>query len=363
MQPDTEQIRQCLSRELMDVFIRVGLVALLVVVSASLFAPFAGILLWALILAVTLYPLHRRLAAWLGGRPGPAATVLVLAGLLVIGLPTLMLGASLASQAQDSLQTVRSGGFAVPPPDESVARIPLVGEKLLALWQRAAEDLPGLLHQVKPQLQTLARSLLVRVASAVGDVLMFIAALAIAGIMMAWGESGSATSLRIMNRLAGPGRGRRLFRLSTATIRSVATGVIGVAFIQALLLGLGFLWADIPATGVLAILVFVIGLLQLPAAIVTFPVIAYIWWSQDTAGLNTLYTVYLLVAGMADSILKPLLLGRGVDAPMPIILLGALGGMMASGLLGLFLGAVLLALGYRLFMDWVDEGTPAQSSS
>ena len=185
---------------------------------------------------------------------------------------------------------------------------------------------------------------------------MFLAALIIAGIMMAYGDSGSGAIQRIINRFTGSERGVHLQKLSTATIRSVAMGVVGVAFIQALLLGIGFVLADVPAAGVLAMIVMLLGIMQLPALIVSLPAIAWLWWAGDASTVsNVIFTIYLLVAGMADNVLKPLLLGRGVDVPMPIILLGALGGMVSSGIIGLFVGAVILAVGYRVFMDWVEE--------
>ena len=150
--------------------------------------------------------------------------------------------------------------------------------------------------------------------------------------------------------------GPRLQDLSTATIRSVANGVIGVAFIQALLLGMGFFMADIPGAGMLALVVMFIGIVQLPAFIISVPAIAYLWWGGDASTTsNIIYTIYLVVAGLADNVLKPFLLGRGVDAPMPVILLGALGGMVTDGIIGMFVGAVLLAVGYQIFMDWVSE--------
>jgi predicted PurR-regulated permease PerM len=179
--------------------------------------------------------------------------------------------------------------------------------------------------------------------------------------MMTYGESGTQTLQRIFCRLTDPVTGPRLQSLSTATVRSVASGVIGVAFIQALLLGVGFIMAGIPAAGVLALVVMFLGIMQLPAALVSLPVIAYLWWSGDASTTsNIVYTIYLLVAGLADNVLKPLLLGRGVEAPMPVILLGALGGMVSGGIIGMFVGAVLLAVGYQVFMEWVntvEEGT------
>lgn len=200
-------------------------------------------------------------------------------------------------------------------------------------------------------------------ASTAGSVLLFLGALIIAGIMMAYGDAGSQAMLRIFNRLAGSAKGARLQSLSTATVRSVATGVIGVAFIQALLLGAGFIMAGIPAAGVLALGVLLIGIVQVPAAIIAWPAIAYLWISGDASTTsNIVYSIYLFVAGAADNVLKPLLLSRGVNVPMPIILIGALGGMVTNGIIGLFVGAVLLAVGYRVFMEWVDKGEEGASA-
>ena len=153
--------------------------------------------------------------------------------------------------------------------------------------------------------------------------------------------------------------GPRLHKLTIGTIRSVATGVIGVAFIQALLLGVGFAFAGIPMPGLLALIVMLVGILQLPALVISLPAIGFLWWAgADGTTHNLIWTVYLLVAGMADNVLKPLLLGRGVEAPMPVILIGALGGMVSAGIVGLFIGAVVLAVGYQLFMDWVNQPDP-----
>jgi predicted PurR-regulated permease PerM len=198
--------------------------------------------------------------------------------------------------------------------------------------------------------------MLATAASTAGSVLLFLGALIVSGIILAYGESGSQAMLRIFSRLAGPARGAKLHALSTATVRSVATGVIGVAFIQALLLGIGFLLAGVGAAGILALVVLLLGIMQLPVILVSLPVVAYLWLGTDASTLsNTLFTVYLLLAGVSDNVLKPMLLGRGVDVPMPVILLGALGGMVSDGILGLFVGAALLAAGYQLFMEWVNE--------
>ena len=357
MQTDNAAIRAFLSRDLMDLLIRVGLIALVAILCARIFAPFTGLLLWALVLAVALYPLHRGLAARLGGRQGWSATLLVVAGLLLIGVPTIMLGSSFAGHVHDTYKKFENDEIVIKSPSPAVADWPLVGNRIHKAWSAAANDFPGYLKNNKTQLTDLSKRALAVAASTAGGVMLFLGALIIAGIMMAYGESGSEGMRRIFCRLAGPEKGVRLHALSTATVRSVATGVIGVAFIQALLLGVGFIAAGIPAAGVLALIVMVLGILQLPALIVSLPAIIYLWTGGDAStAVNVAFTIYLLLAGMADNILKPLLLGRGVDAPMPVVLLGALGGMVSAGIIGLFLGAVLLAVGYQMFMEWVNEG-------
>ena len=356
MQADSAVVRKLLSKDLTDVLVRVGLIAFVVVMCVKVFAPFMGLMLWGLILAIALYPLHRRLAARLGGRQGRAATLLVLVGVLLIGVPTGMLGSSFAGHIHTMYTAYEQQSINIPPPNPAVADWPVVGKKIYAAWSSAAENLPAFLIKVKPQLESFLRQAVSFAANTAGGVFAFIGSLILAGIMMAYGESGSAAMKRIMCRLSGPKAGPKLHGLSTATVRSVATGVIGVACIQALLLGIGFMMAGIPAAGVLSAIVLLLGIAQLPALLISLPAIAYIWWSGDASTVSSIFfTVYLLIAGFADNVLKPLLLGRGVEAPMPVILLGALGGMVSAGIIGLFVGAVLLAVGYQVFMDWVEE--------
>ena len=224
----------------------------------------------------------------------------------------------------------------------------------MALWSQAHADLPAVVQSLQPKLGDLAKTALGIVASIGGALLLFLASFIIAGIIMAFGQSGARSIESIFDRIVGTGRGEEFAKLSTATIRAVALGVLGVAFIQAIVVGVVLMIAGVPFAGVLALIVLVLGIAQVPALLVTLPVIVYIWMSGDYGtGAAVIYTVLLFVAGMLDNVLKPLLLGRGVDAPMVVILLGALGGLATSGLLGMFVGATLLALGYQIFMRWV----------
>lgn len=356
MTTNEEALRKLLSRDLLETLIRAALIGFLVFLSLRIFAPFASLMLWGLILAVALEPVHGWLAARMGGRQGLAATVLVLVGLLLVGVPTVMLGSSFASQAQDAYVALDKGALTIPPPSPRVEEWPIVGKKLYEAWNSAATDLPDFIGDHQNQLKDLARRGLATAASTAVAILLFLASMIVAAIMMAYAESGSGAMRRIFIRLSDPARGPRMQKLATATVRSVAAGVIGVAFIQAILLGMGFLLAGIPAAGVLAFVVLFIGILQIPAILVSIPAVAWLWLSGDgsTTG-NVLWTIYLLLAGMSDNVLKPLMLGRGVDAPMVVILIGALGGMVTGGFIGLFIGGVVLAVTYQLFMEWVDN--------
>jgi len=261
---------------------------------------------------------------------------------------------SMGDSVHRLVSEVQQGTLQVPPPKPSVAEWPVVGTKIHAYWQQAHDNLPALVKSLQPKIGELAKEALAMVASIGGGILAFVAAFIIAGIIMAFGEAGAHAGRAIFARIFGSERGDEFTVLSVATIRAVAQGVIGIAFIQAILVGLCLLVAGVPLAGLLAVVVLVLGIAQVPALLVTLPAIAYLWMSGDYGtGEAALYSVLLFVAGMADNVLKPLMLGRGVDAPMPVILLGALGGMAAAGILGLFAGAVLLALGYQIFMAWV----------
>jgi predicted PurR-regulated permease PerM len=348
------ELEQRLSRKLLDILIRAGLIFALTALCYRIFSPFIALMAWALILAVTLYPAHQKLARRMAGKQGLAATLLVLGGVVLIGAPTAVLMTSLGDSVQDLIGSVRGNTLTISAPPPKVADWPVVGKKIHDLWSRAHADLPALVQSMQPQIGDLAKTALGVVASMASAALLFLFSFIVAGIIMAFGQSGAASVKAIFERIAGIERGEGFAKLSTETIRAVALGVLGVAFVQAIVVGLVMVIARVPFAGMLALVVLVLGIAQVPALLVTLPVIVYIWWSGDygTAAAAT-YTVLLFVAGMLDNVLKPLLLGRGVDAPMPVILLGALGGLASTGILGMFVGAVLLALGYQIFMWWV----------
>jgi predicted PurR-regulated permease PerM len=354
MNTSQNELEHRIASRLMDVLIRAALIFLLAMLSYRIFAPFLSLMVWAAILAVTLFPLHQAIASKLGDKQGLAATLIVLLGIILIVAPTAVLMGSMGDSVHDLVTKVENNSLEVPPPPENVAHWPIVGEKVHAFWSRAHADLPGLVQSQQPKIGDLAKMALSAVAGVGLGILQFIASLIVAGILMAFGQAGAQGSRAIFTRIAGPERGVEFTTLSTQTIRAVAAGVLGVALIQAIIIGFCLIIAGVPWAGVLSAIVLVLGIAQIPALLVTLPAIAYIWMSGGYGNVEAgVYTVLLFVAGMADNVLKPLLLGRGVEAPMPVILIGALGGMAAKGILGMFVGATLLALGYQIFMGWV----------
>ena len=356
------------SRDLLDVLIRAGLIAVLVLFCFQIFRPFLNLMLWSMILAVTLYPLQRRLRhkGRLGGRDGRIATLIIFIAIVILLVPIYLLSASIVGSVDNALDTVRGGSFHVRPPAESVANWPLVGKPVHDSWQQASTDMNSLVQKFMPQIKNAALVLLSKLTNLGVDLLVFISALIIAGIFMAYGESGARSAREIATRLSGPQKGPQITVLCTATIRAVAQGVVGIAFIQMLLVGVAFVIKGIPGAGLLALAVLLLGIMQLPATLITIPVIIYVFNSEGVSTANIVFSVYVFIAGLADNVLKPLLLGRGVDVPMPVVLIGALGGMVSNGVIGLFIGPVVLAVGYQLFWQWVRDspgggpGSPLQ---
>ncbi|MGF6572441.1 Predicted PurR-regulated permease PerM [Paraburkholderia fungorum] len=351
--------RRLWARELLDVLIRAGLVAVLAIFCFRIFVPFLNLMVWALILAITLYPVQVRLRRTFGGKEGLIASLIVLVAFAVILVPTYLLGVAVAASIDHAMAAFKAGTFRVPPPTQAIASWPLVGKLLYDYWLQATTDLTGLAQKFAPQLKDAGLALLGMVTGLGAGLLLFFVALIVAGILMAHGEKGHNSAVQIASRISGPENGPQIADLCTATIRAVAQGVVGIAFIQMLLIGIGFVVMGIPGAGLLALAVLLLGIMQLPATLITIPVIVFVIATQGVSTVTVIFAVYVFVAGLADNVLKPLLLGRGVAVPMPVVLIGALGGMVTGGVIGLFIGPVMLSVGYQLFWRWVrDDASP-----
>jgi predicted PurR-regulated permease PerM len=356
------QTQKAQSRDLLDVLIRAALIGVLAIFCFRIFAPFLDLMVWAVILAVTLYPLQIRLRHTFANKNGLIATLIILVSFAVILVPTYLLGVAVADSIERAMAIAKGGTFHIPPPADSIAGWPLVGQRVYDFWMQASTDITGLIQRFGPQLKTAGLALLGTVTGLGAALLVFFISLIVAGILMAYGENGHRSAVLIASRISGPENGNQIADLCTATIRAVAQGVVGIAFIQMLLIGIGFIVMGIPGAGLLALAVLLIGIMQLPATLITIPVIIFVIMTQGVSTATIVFSIYEFVAGLADNVLKPLLLGRGVAVPMPVVLIGALGGMVTGGVIGLFIGPVMLAVGYQLFWRWVkDQPQPERS--
>ena len=364
MKRETDQLSKAISEALTSSLIQFSVIAFIVLACTWAFAPFLPIMLWALVLAIALQPVYLALKAKMGGSSGRPATLLVLVGLLLIGVPTVLMGSAFATQLIVLAEGLSEGTIKVPAPSQDVAELPLIGENLHESWAAAATDLPAFLEKMAPQLKSFGGWIAGVAAGTAGGVFKLLGALIVAGIMLAWSEEGSRAMGRIFSRFAGPERGLGLQDLTTKTVRSVAIGIIGIAFVTAFLLGIIFFLSGIPGAGILAVLALLFGIMQIPITLIALVGVALLWSTggENSTVFNVIFTVLMIVGSMVDNILKPIVLGRGLDVPMPVILIGALGGMMSGGFLGMFIGASFLAAGYQLFMGWVDTGSAENAS-
>ena len=350
---EKDQKRQQQIQLAVEIATKLGLLAIILYVSYLIIKPFLGIILWGIVLAVALAPLIDTLEKKFGHRKKIILGVAA-AFVLLLVVPTWQLSGSLIGSTQSLVAAVEKKQINVPAPTERVKEWPLIGEKSYAFLERAHEDLPKALEPFHNQIKKLILWLAKLLKGALTTVLLTVASVIIAAVFLISHESAVALYRRIMRRLVGVERGDDWAKLSALTVRSVATGVVGVAVIQSLLALLGMIPMGVPLAPVWAVLIMFLTIIQMPALIVIGPMIAYVY-SVSSGTPATIFAVYMILVGASDGVLKPMLMGRGVDIPMLVILIGAIGGMMLMGMLGLFLGAVILALSYKLFEVWIAE--------
>jgi predicted PurR-regulated permease PerM len=334
-----------------NVIIRVGALAVLVFWCFRILQPFFIPVLWGVIIAVAIYPLYQMLVNFLRGRRTLAATLVTVVLLAVLLVPTIMLTTLLVENAASLAQKIYQEHIVIPPPPASVQEWPLIGEYVASIWNLAANNLTDALKLVQPQLKAAGTWMLGMATSGGLSLIMFVFAFGIAGILLRFSEGASKIAHDLSERLAGE-RGGEFARLIEAAIRSVAQGVLGVAIIQTLLAGLGFIVVGLPGAGIWAFLCLISATVQIGVGPIVIPAVIYVFMTGDTT-TAVIFLIWNALILVLDNVLKPLLLGRGVDVPMVVIFLGAIGGLLAFGIVGLFVGAIVLTLGYKLFQAWI----------
>jgi predicted PurR-regulated permease PerM len=337
----------------LEVTIHVGLVVLLLFWCFRIAQPFIQNFVWGIIIAIAIFPGYRWLDSALGGRKKLAAILVTLLLLIILIVPSLMFAGSLVETAQRLSVGFSKGSLNIPAPPESIKSWPAIGEMLYDFWRLASENLTAAVSKIAPYLKTFGLWLLNAAAGAGFGIVSFVIAIIIAGVLLANGERGVEAARAIAVRLAGE-RGIEFVQLSGATVRSVARGILGVAVIQAILAGLGCLVVGVPGAGLWALLVLILAVVQLPTFLILGPIIVYVFYTASTVPA-VLFGIWSILVGGCDSFLKPVLMGRGVDVPMLVVFIGAIGGFILNGIIGLFIGAIILSLGFKLFQVWLNE--------
>ncbi len=335
--------------------IRLGVLAAVLIWCFQILQPFILPFLWAVIIAVALHPLYHKLVRLLNGHSVFAALFVTLGSLVILMIPTVMLTKRLIKNVAVLADEFRQGKLEIPPPPDAIKEWPLIGDSLANTWNLALTNFSEVLLLVQPQVKAVGLWLVNTAASAGIGLIVLLVAFVIAGILLAHSTQSHRLAQDIFRRLIGE-RGDNFADLTGATIRSVARGVLGVAVIQALLAGLGFMAAGVPGAGIWTLLGLISAVVQLGVGPIVIPAIIYVFITGDTV-TAVIFLIWNVLVMVLDNILKPLLLGRGVDVPMAVIFLGAIGGMLLSGIVGLFIGAIVLALGYKLFQAWLTTGS------
>ncbi|MCZ6888064.1 MAG: AI-2E family transporter, partial [Gammaproteobacteria bacterium] len=233
--------------------------------------------------------------------------------------------------------------------------------KLYSTWQLASENLSAALKRLQPLLTTLGASLIATAGGAGAAFFQMFFSIIVAGVFLATKESSMAGIEAVMSWLVGE-RSGALISVSESTVRSVAGGVLGAAIIETVLSVIGLVVADVPAAGFWALMILVLSIVQVPPLLLLIPLVVYAVSASEPFGA-TVFAITSILAVMVDTFLKPLLLGRGANVPTLIVLMGAIGGMILSGIVGLFVGAVVLVLGWELLQFWLkDVDAPASES-
>jgi predicted PurR-regulated permease PerM len=338
----------------LEVSIHIGLVILLVAACLWIVRPFLPLVVWGIIIAISIYPGYGKLRRAVGGHGSLAAVVCTVAMLAALIVPAILLTGTIVDGVQTLAAHLKEGTLTIPPPPANVESWFLIGPPLRTVWSSAATNLRAVLEKLAPQIKAVLPVLFAASAQVGLTVLQFVLSILVAGVLLARAKGGAAAAQSLAKRLFGA-RGSEFEELAGSTIRSVTTGILGVALIQTLLASVGFLLVRLPAAGLWAVIFLFAAVLQV-GAVVLIPAVIYVLATASTAKA-VMFLIWCAFVGLLDNVLKPLLLGRGVDVPIVVIFLGAIGGFLAMGIIGLFVGAIILSVGYKLFLAWLEDPT------
>jgi predicted PurR-regulated permease PerM len=333
-----------------DLAIRLALLGVLAYWALLLIRPFLSIVLWSTVLTVALFPVYEWLADKLGGRRGLAAILITALNLVIVLGPVTWLALGLADNVKTLSEKFIAGSLSIPPPFEAVKSWPFIGERVFEIWTLASSNLEAAFTKIAPQLKPIGGILLGIAATGGVGMLKFIASVIVAGFLFVPGPSLIAAVKTLSDRVDSK-HGAIFIQLSGATIRSVSRGVIGISLLQALLAGLGLMAAGVPFAGLITFAVLLLGIIQIGPTVILIPVIVWSWIVMDTM-MALAFTAYMLPVNLLDNILRPIILTRGMSTPMPVLFVGMIGGTIVHGVIGIFIGPIVLAIAWDLIVAW-----------
>lgn len=345
--------RKNLFGHVIQILLQVGVLVFIFGWCFKILSPFILPVMWGVVISITAYPLFLKLKTKLGHRGMLASVLITGAFLLVLIIPTILLSESLIDGVKEFTLVINEGQNLIPPPGDRARSLPSFAKPLVDVWQDASENLQAVVVRYNEQFRTAGKFILSLIANTGIGIIYFLISIIIAGVFLAYSKEGGSTLRTIFIKLAGK-KGEELVAVSEATIRSVVKGILGVAFIQTFLAGIGFVIAGVPAAGLWTFFCLIFAIIQIGVGPVVIPVIIYLFYTADLT-TAIIFLIWGIIIMVSDNILKPLLLGRGAPVPMLVVFLGSIGGFIATGFLGLFLGAVILSLGYKLFDYWIKE--------
>lgn len=335
-----------------DIIIRLGMLFLIVFWCFSILKPFILMLIWAVVIAIAMYPIYLSAVKLFRGRTKTPIILLTLVLLSLIIIPSFLVTESLYEGIRYLTISYQAGEPIIPPPNEATANWPSFTRPIIDIWQHASDNLQETVLKYSEEVTTVGSWILSAFAGIGKGILQFNLSIIIAGFLLAFSENLKVISSKIFIKLAG-NKGDHYASITVTTIQNVVKGFLGVAVIQAVMAGIGFFSAGVPFAGLWSVACLVLAVVQIGIGPIAIPVAIYMFSVSDTT-TATLLTIWLLITLLADNILKPILLGKNAPVPMPVVFLGAIGGFMLSGFLGLFLGAVILTIGYKLFLAWLE---------
>jgi len=347
-------------RKSIDFTIKLLLIVILLAWCIMIILPFVVPVLWGIILAITLFPLYKRLLKLLKGKKTLSSTIITVIILLILIVPSVWLISSLVENARQIISSIRENTQVIPAPNPKVADWPVIGKPIYSAWQMITTNIETAIFQYREQIIMVGDKFLGAIKSVTTNLLMMVLSIIISGVLLVSADKSEKFTRNLASRISGKS-GDEFVNMISLTVRNVAKGILGVALIQFILLGATFIMADIPLAGLWALLVLLFAMVQLPVGIIAIPVVIYLYSAREPLPA-TLWSVLIIILSLSDNFIKPWLMGKGAPVPMLVIFLGAIGGMIMSGFIGLFTGAIILSLGYKLLTIWLGEKTEEATS-